>query len=135
MLRRTLLALSLVLASTSLVWASGLGATDPSNLVEVERLARAGDVNAQTYLGLVHDVGAGIRQDTEKAAHWYRMAADRGNADAQMFLGSAYLQGRGVTRDYASALMWLELAAKGLSGDDKTTCECLLDEALWSASP
>ncbi|MDF1556112.1 MAG: tetratricopeptide repeat protein, partial [Deferrisomatales bacterium] len=76
----------------------------------------------------------GVPQDPSTAARWYRLAAEQGNPDAQMFLGSAYLEGRGVHRDIGSALLWLDLAANTLRGEDRSTCEELLDQATWSAS-
>ena len=130
----SVLAILFHLAFTPVVWASNSQSITSATLVEAERMARAGSVVAQTYLGLVHDAGEGVPENPSTAVHWYRMAADQGNADAQMFLGSAYLKGRGVPRDYASALLWLDLAATTLKGEDRTTCEALLEQALWSAS-
>ena len=132
---RWFLALPFLLVSISGTFASEFSETSQGVLAEIERQALAGNVAAQTYLGLAHDLGDGLPQDAAAAARWYRMAAEQGNADAQFFLGGAHLLGRGVPQDPASALRWLDLAATGLTGEDKITCERLLDEALWQASP
>ena len=132
---RLILAIPFVLATASAVWSANTTGITSAALAEAERMARAGSVVAQTYLGLAHDIGEGVPQNPSTAARWYQMAADQGNADAQMFLGSAYLEGRGVDQDLANALLWLDLAAKTLHGEDKATCDGLLEQAVWSASP
>lgn len=132
--RLMMLAIPFVLASVSTPWASHPAATASTTLAEAEQMARSGSAVAQTFLGLVHDVGEGVPQDPRTAANWYRMAADQGNPDAQMFLGSAYLEGRGVHRNLANALLWLNLAANGLQGEDKVTCEAILEQAVADAS-
>jgi len=38
--------------------------------------AEAGDAKAQIYLGLIYSTGKGVTQNYEKAAHWYRLAAN-----------------------------------------------------------
>jgi TPR repeat protein len=40
------------------------------------------DAAAMTLLGELHNQGLGIRQDPEKAAEWYRLAAHKGDAGA-----------------------------------------------------
>ena len=74
-------------------------------------LAEAGDVNAQTMLGLMYAEGKGVPQDDTKAAAWYRRAAEQGHAGAQFGLGLMYNDGRGVPQDNVAAQMWLNLAA------------------------
>jgi TPR repeat protein len=96
--RRWAIAVPFLLASTD-----GAGAFDPPDkmsppLEEIARRAEEGDAIAQTYLGLVYDLAAGLPLDADAAARWYRLAAEQGNADSQFFLGTASALGRGVLR-------------------------------------
>ena len=56
-------------------------------------LAEQGNANAQSKLGFVYYVGAGVPQDYAEALKWYRRAADQGNASAQSNLGVMYRNG------------------------------------------
>ncbi|SCY43233.1 Sel1 repeat-containing protein, partial [Legionella israelensis DSM 19235] len=67
---------------------------------------------AQNNLGYVYDHGIGVKQDTEEAVHWYRMAAEQGNATAQNNLGFAYEYGEGVDKDEKEAVRWYRMAAE-----------------------
>ena len=51
------------------------------------------------------------KHDYERAAVWYRKAADRGNADAQDNLGWLYENGEGVAKDLKQARDWFQKAA------------------------
>ena len=53
----------------------------------------------------------GVAQDLEKAAEWFRKAADQDHARAQYLLGQSYLLGEGVMQDPVDALQWFLLAA------------------------
>ena len=128
------LVIPIVLATATAVSALGPAQSSRATFKEIERLAEAGHVAAQTYMGLAHDLGVGTPQNPEAAAGWYRMAADHGNPDAQLYLGTAYLKGRGVHQDYEKALLWLALASKGLQSEDSATCETLLNQVLWNAT-
>ena len=48
----------------------------------------------------------------EKAAKWYRKAADQGFAEAQFDLGLMYAYGLGVTQSYPKAAKWWRKAAE-----------------------
>ena len=74
-------------------------------LAEWRPLAEAGDVNAQTMLGLVYAEGKGVPQEHAEAAKWFRRAATRGHAEAQFALGVLYGLGKGVPQDFIAAHM------------------------------
>lgn len=46
----------------------------------------------------------------ERAAEWYRKAAENGDAEGAYALGVMYLRGEGVPQDYISAYMWTNIA-------------------------
>ena len=73
--------------------------------------AKAGDAQAQTYVGEIYEKGMGLAPDYQAAATWYRKAADQGWAPAQINLGQLYELGRGVPRDPAQALAWYRRAS------------------------
>jgi TPR repeat protein len=81
-------------------------------------LAEAGNVDAQIYLGQMHDRGAsGVRGDVAEAIRWYRKAAEQGDAGAQYWLGWFYqshrFDGNGrPVNDYAESVRWLKAAAE-----------------------
>jgi TPR repeat protein len=60
-----------------------------------------------------YEFGDGVLQGNEKAAFWYRLAADQGYADAQFKLGSVYAQGRlGIKKDEQESAIWYLKAAE-----------------------
>ncbi|MFP3873092.1 MAG: tetratricopeptide repeat protein [Thiohalophilus sp.] len=74
-------------------------------------MARLGHAESQFYMGLLHDVGVGIRPDARQAIRWYRLAAEQGLPEAQQKLALAYARGEGVARDISRALRWWLRAA------------------------
>jgi TPR repeat protein len=60
----------------------------------------------------VYEQGRGVTQDDEKAAFWFRKAAEQGDAEAQYTLGYMYANGDGVPRDYQQSLFWFRNAAE-----------------------
>ena len=79
--------------------------------------AKAGDPEAQTYVGEIYEKGLGLPSDYEIAAIWYRRAAKQGFSRAQTNLGFLYEKGLGVEQDIATALNWYRKAS-GLSEDE-----------------
>ena len=75
-----------------------------------EPLARAGNVDAQIYLGWLYGRGLGVEKNFATSARWYRLAAEQGNPNAQYELGLLYELGQGVTGDYSEAERWYGLA-------------------------
>ena len=70
------------------------------------------DAPAMTLLGELYNQGLGVKQDSAKAAEWYRLAAARGDAHAMASLGLMAIDGRGVTKDAKAGRDWLEEAAR-----------------------
>ena len=79
--------------------------------------ANAGDTDAITYVGEIHERGLGRPADPAEAATWYRRAADEGHARAQINLANLYALGRGVPKDEARARA-LYASATGLATAD-----------------
>jgi uncharacterized protein len=74
-------------------------------------LAEAGDVRAQSLVGLMYYRGRGPRVDPAEAVQWFRRAADGGDAAARFYLGVMFAEGRGVPQDYEEAAVWYQRAA------------------------
>ncbi|NQZ14278.1 MAG: SEL1-like repeat protein [Alphaproteobacteria bacterium] len=85
----------------------------PATIREVEAQALQGIAEAQHDLGAIYTAGhGGVKQNFEKAAFWFREAADSGIANAQYNLGVLYHQGLGVEQDLSQALYWYRESAK-----------------------
>lgn len=56
--------------------------------------------------------GVGISKDIDKAAHWYKVAANKGYPEAQSSLGVLYATGNGVDKDVNKAVTWFSKAAE-----------------------
>ena len=81
------------------------GATMQSNQ-EVQMIIDAAEMGVpemQNTLGALHANGDGVPMSMEKAAHWYRKAAEQGHAMAQCNLGVVYLKGLGVEKNQTIA--------------------------------
>ena len=76
-----------------------------------------GDINAQFYLALMYEKGAGVPQDTFKAFKWYNLAAEQGSAEAMFKLGVYYYDGSGgAAKDTQQALSWFgDAAGEGIA--------------------
>jgi TPR repeat protein len=77
----------------------------------------------------------GVPKDYERAAAWYRKAAEQGFAKAQFRLGSLYSEGRGVLQDYSEAYFWLNLATAGSKQNDQERYAKARDEAAAKLTP
>lgn len=73
--------------------------------------AENGDARAQAALGYAYDVGDGVEQDLESAAHWYRQAAEQGYSNAQFNLAEMIRDGAGIPQSNEEALSWYTKAA------------------------
>ena len=79
-----------------------------------ERLAKEGDAYGQFELGALYYQGEGTLQDYQKAAHWWRNAAQQGHVDAQYWLAALYHRGKGVPQNSRkAATLYLKAAEKG----------------------
>ncbi|MDE2091058.1 MAG: sel1 repeat family protein [Gammaproteobacteria bacterium] len=72
------------------------------------QLAKLGDVEAESNVGVMY----ASRGEYEKAAYWYRQAANAGLDTAAYNLGTLYFNGRGMPQDYTIAHQWFEQAAR-----------------------
>lgn len=85
----------------------------PNSVREIEGQALEGIAEAQHDLGAIYTAGhGGVTQNFDKAAFWFREAADSGIANAQYNLGVLYHQGLGVEQDLDKALYWYREASK-----------------------
>jgi tetratricopeptide (TPR) repeat protein len=75
------------------------------------------DAWTQNNLGDLYYYGYGVVQDYQKAAEWYRKAAEQGSASGQCNLGFMYTNGYGVTKDYSKAVEWYRKAAEQGNAD------------------
>jgi uncharacterized protein len=71
-------------------------------------LAKLGDAEAQSNLGVMY----ASRGEYEKAAYWYKQAADAGLDTAALNLGALYFNGQGFQQDYIKAHSLFVQAAK-----------------------
>ena len=108
---------------------SGYGSVfgdEAQNLFESQiRMAKEGDVGAQTVLGEMYLRGYGVSKDYKEAVRWFRLAADQGDPFAQYHLGLIYLDGTGVIQDYHQAIKFLKMAADQGHASAKLSLEAL----------
>ena len=90
-------------------------------------LAGAGDTEAMANLGLLYNLGVGIRAAPDSARYWVEKAAEAGNARAQYYAGFYHFHGVGGEKNPARAAAWLERAAR--SG--RTRAQALLGNMLY----
>lgn len=79
--------------------------------------AEGGSAAAQYLLGMMHELGKGMRRSPKFAAYWYEKAALQGMADAQYLLGNLYEFGDGVDPSPEEAARWYRMAAE--QGDEE----------------
>ncbi len=58
--------------------------------------AKKGDTEAQRDLGYYYFYGEGVKQDSEKAFHWYKKAAEKDDRKALYNIGLCYEFGDGI---------------------------------------
>ena len=85
---------------------------------EFGKAARQGHLDAQANLGVLFELGRGVKRDHSEAAFWYRMAAENGHLAARFNLALKYRKGQGVPKDLGKAAKWLAEAAAG--GDEQS---------------
>lgn len=56
--------------------------------------------------------GYGVPKSLEKAAYWFKKAAEQGDAGAQYSLGACYYLGYGVPKSREKAVYWYKKAAE-----------------------
>ena len=82
---------------------------DPALLVK----AKSGNPGAEVAVGTCYADGKGVARDPQKAAEWYRKAADQGNVSGELHLAALYRDGAGKSfpRDMTQAAAWYRKAA------------------------
>ncbi len=71
-----------------------------------------GDVDAQSSLAWLYEVGLGVERNLKEAARMFRLAAKAGDVQAQYALAVMLKTGSGVEQDQEQSLMWLKKAAQ-----------------------
>lgn len=84
----------------------------PGAVALLEPQAEAGKLSAQMALGFMYGRGDGIPRNAERAALWWRRAADQGQGYAQFAFGEAALGGIGTEKDPVLAHAYLSIAAE-----------------------
>jgi hypothetical protein len=85
---------------------------DTEALAQLIGLAKAGDADAQFYLGYMYSFGESVPTDLAQAVVWYQKAAEQGHIHGQFSLGLMYDTGGGVPKDPARAAIWYRKAAE-----------------------
>jgi hypothetical protein len=80
--------------------------------------ARAGDANAQFYLGALHATGIGRLQSDTAAVVWLTRAAEQGHAQAALIVAGHHAIGRGTPLDLVRAYRWASVAAANARSDE-----------------
>lgn len=74
------------------------------------KAGNAGNVNAQTNIGIMFYYGKGKPQNYAESMRWFNKAAMQGNAFAMFNMGVMFYEGQGVARDLVEAYKWFFLA-------------------------
>lgn len=74
----------------------------------------AGSAEAMVKMGMNYEYGYGdiIEKDFDKAASWYRLAAEAGNIEGCYHFAMCLRRGRGVNKDIGRARSLLDIAAR-----------------------
>lgn len=83
--------------------------------------ANKGSREGMFNLGLLHDIGVGVKQNYTEAMKWYRKAAEKGLSKAMTAVGMLYAHGLGTehsdqTINDSLAREWYQIAHKTVSG-------------------
>ena len=113
----TLLSVFLMTLPLQAAWLdSAISAYNAGNYQEAIRIlqprAKAGDADANYYLGQIYRMGRGVEPDNEQAKLYYLEAANRDHVDAQRNLGSLYFFEAEEKADNPDAIHWLTRAAE-----------------------
>jgi hypothetical protein len=85
-------------------------------------------------MGMVYEIGHGVRQDCKTAAQWVAKAAAEGNAAAQYNLGLRYRDGDGVPVNRDAAIKWLQKAAARQTSDAQLALIALKSQTVSRVS-
>lgn len=116
MLRKTLFALVLLSTSACFAndWEDGYEAYQRRDfklaMQKWNGLAAAGDVQAQSIMGMMYSFGQGVPLNFTIALQWLRLAAAQGEHRAIYKIGMMHGNGQGLPKNPANAYKWLLLA-------------------------
>ncbi|HEX7833489.1 MAG TPA: hypothetical protein VF787_27810 [Thermoanaerobaculia bacterium] len=122
-MKRTLLAILLLIAAQSLFAAEGdaqfgLGKATwragnyEKALEYFKQAADKGHAEAAYILGALYEEGRNVTADPATSAQWYLRAAELGHADAMNHIGNALRNGNGVAKNPAEAMKWYRKGAE-----------------------
>ena len=94
------------------------GAHERGTAVQLQRLAKSGDVVAMRDYGLLLWKGQTLHRDREAALGWFYEAALRNDPVSMYILGRAFERGEGVGKDLKLADYWTGRAFKAGFKDD-----------------
>lgn len=97
------------------------GKAESDEVKAILQKAEAGDIQSQTWVGMMHYEGAGVPKNLEEAARWIKKSAESGSIEAQYMLSKMYGNGEGLPKSEADESKWLLKAAE--SGHAKAQCE------------
>lgn len=87
-------------------------------------LARAGNADAEEFIGVMYALGLGVEKDAERAFEWYLRSAMKGHPGAQSGVGWYYELGLGMPApDLVRAYMWYGLSTIGGDPDAAISIE------------
>lgn len=78
----------------------------------LSRLAKAGDIDAQAYLGAMYGSGNGVPKDLQLALKWQRAAASKGHVLAQYNTAVLLARGDKNSRNLEEAAKWFQKAGE-----------------------
>jgi hypothetical protein len=85
---------------------------DQARAAQLYQRAVRDNPSVQWRLGVMYDLGQGVREDPEQAVRLFRQAAGEDDANANASLAVMYANGRGVRADHAQAMRYYRRAAE-----------------------
>ena len=95
---------------------------------------QAGHKAAANSLGQIYRDGAGVKQQTEKARGYFKLAADQDNANAMYNLAQMQNDGLGGARDIDQALKWYVRAAEKGHEEAAAVVDGLLNSSVKTSA-
>ena len=89
------------------------------------KLAKQGDMEAQSFLGFMYDTGDRVPENNKAAVLWYTKAAEQGDTLAQASLGVMYDNGDGVPENDIKAYVWYSISETNGSEEGKNNLKIL----------
>ena len=104
------------------------GKAIPEKFKQLLAQAEAGDVAAQSRIGLIFYSGVGLDTDYQAARYWFEKAAEKGHINAHYMLSLIYLNGLGVEADASIAVIPLRsdcaASTRQNAGPTWPACSC-----------